>query len=74
MSVGKSLRSNFKETSSNTIQVLVKYSPMWQAPFLVETEQHELEPKEIGANAMVCDDVTGGNEDGGETLRAPGSL
>ena len=29
----------------------------------METEQHELEPEETGANAMDCDDVIGGNED-----------
>ena len=34
--------------------------------FPLETEQHELEPEETGANAMDCDDVTGGNEDGGD--------
>ena len=34
--------------------------------FLVETEQHELEPEEAGANAMDCDEDTGGNENGGD--------
>ena len=34
--------------------------------FPVETEQHELEPEETGSNAVDCDDVTGGNEDGGD--------
>ena len=36
------------------------------SPFLVETEQHELEPEETCANAMDCDDVAGGDEDGGD--------
>ena len=34
--------------------------------FPVETEQHELEPEETGANALDCDDVAGGDEDGGD--------
>ena len=34
--------------------------------FPVETEQQELEPEETGANALDCDDVAGGDEDGGD--------
>ena len=34
--------------------------------FPVETEQHELEPEEAGANATDCDGDTGGNEDSGD--------
>ena len=34
--------------------------------FPVETEQPELEPEEAGANALDCDEDTGGNEDGGD--------
>ena len=34
--------------------------------FPVETEQHELEPEGTGASALDCDDVAGGDEDGGD--------
>ena len=34
--------------------------------FPVETEQHELEPEETGANALDCDDVASGDDDGGD--------
>ena len=32
----------------------------------METEQHELEPEETGANALDCDDVASGDDDGGD--------
>ena len=32
----------------------------------METEQHELEPQETGANALDCDDVASGDDDGGD--------
>ena len=34
--------------------------------FPVETRQHELEPEETGANALNCDDVADGDDDGGD--------
>ena len=34
--------------------------------FLVETEQHELEPEETGANALDCDAVASGDDDGSD--------
>ena len=45
--------------------VLVKYSPICRAPFLWR-QQHELAPEETGANALDCDDVASGDDDGGD--------
>ena len=51
-----------RATRSSSGQILSHVA----SSFPVETDQHELEPEETGANALDCDDVAGGDEDGGD--------